>query len=165
MGFLNACSLKKHFEDFRQYLLDNLSYDIFGVAETRLGPEIDKPLVSITGYSLVTQDRNVRGGGVALYIKDTLTFVQLASSKTTSHTKPLETEYIMGYIRAADLDPIFVCVAYRPPGVAFTKSFLDDLTYHSAHYSSKIVLGDLNANLLTASKDATFSLIWLMNLA
>ena len=37
VGFLNAASLKKHIWAFREYLTENESYYIFGVAETRLG--------------------------------------------------------------------------------------------------------------------------------
>ncbi|OXU31512.1 hypothetical protein TSAR_014216 [Trichomalopsis sarcophagae] len=155
-GFLNACSLKGHIHDFRQYLLDDPSYDVFGVAETRLGPMIDRSLVVVRGYSLSTQDRNERGGSVALYIRDALTFTELAHSNTASPVKPMETEYLMGYIRGGKLDPIFVYVVYRPPGVAFTPSFLNDSKVLCADYSSKIITGDFNANLLSTSKDAGF---------
>ncbi|OXU28745.1 hypothetical protein TSAR_000211 [Trichomalopsis sarcophagae] len=87
-------------------------------------------------------DRNERGGGVALYIRNGLTFTELAHSDTISPVRPMETEYLMAYIRGGKLDPIFVCVVYRPPGVAFTPSFLNDLKVYCADYSSKIIMRD-----------------------
>ena len=153
-GFLNACSLKKHINDFRQHLHDNPSYDIFGVAETRFGPMIDQSVVNIPGYSLARQDRNERGGGVALYFKDYLKFTLLANSSTTLPSKPLVPEYIMGSIQGGTLNPIFVCVVYKPPDVdiAATPSFLDDLRLYSSDFRHKIVMGDFNFNLLSVNE-------------
>ena len=65
IGFLNANSLKKHIWAFRQYLINDSSYDILGVAETRLGPEVDNNIIQIPGYSTVRQDRNIVGLGVS----------------------------------------------------------------------------------------------------
>ena len=112
VGFLNACSLKKHINDFRQYLCDNPSYDILGVVETRFSPTVDQSVVDIRGYSLARHDRNTHGGGVVLYFKDSLKFTLLAQSDTTLPKKPLVPEYIMGFIQGGKLDPIFVCVTY-----------------------------------------------------
>ena len=62
VGFLNDTSLKKHFWDFRQVLLDDPSYHLFGIAESRLDPSVDSGLINIQGYSVMWQDRNrVRG--------------------------------------------------------------------------------------------------------
>ena len=116
-GFINACSLKKHINDFRQHLCDNPSYDIFGMEGTRFGPFIDQSLVNIPGYSLARQDRSERGGGVALYFKDYLKFTVLTQSNTVVPVKLLEPEYIMGTIQGGMMDPIFVCIAYKPPDV------------------------------------------------
>ena len=160
-GFLNACSLKKHINDFRQYLCDNPPYDIFGVVETR--STVDQSVVDIRGYSLARQDRNSRGVGVALYFKDSLKFTLLAQSDTTLPKKPLVPEYIMGFIQDGKLDSIFACVAYKPTDVDIeaTPSFLKELRKHSSEYRHKIIMGDFNANLLFTHNDAKF----LVNLA
>ena len=124
--------------------------DIFGVVEMRFGPLIDQSLVNIPGYSLARQDRNERGGGVALYFKDFLKFTVLTQSNTMVPVKPLEPEYIMGTIQGGMTDPIFVCVTYKPPNVDIeaTPSFLKDLRKHSTEYRHKIIMRDLNFNLL-----------------
>ena len=94
-GFLNATSLKKHIQCIRQDLQNDPSdpsYHIFGVAETRLGPEIDDHLVNIHGFSVVRQDRNLNGGGILLYLKDNLKAKILHISKTTQKGKPMKPE-------------------------------------------------------------------------
>ena len=111
--FINVCSLEKHINGFRKHLCDNPSYDIFGVVQTRFGPLIDQSLVNIPGYSLARQDRNERGGDVALYFKDYLKFTLLTQSNTMVPVKPLEPEHILGTIQGRMMDPIFVCVAYK----------------------------------------------------
>ena len=55
VGFLNATSLKKHMWQFQQSLLNGSSYDLFGVAESRLGPEVDDCLINVQGYSAIRQ--------------------------------------------------------------------------------------------------------------
>ena len=62
VGFLNATSLKKPIWEFRQYHAENNSFHHFGIAETRFGPEINDDIISIPGYSVLRQDRNIRGG-------------------------------------------------------------------------------------------------------
>ena len=86
--------------------------------------------------------RNQRGGGVAFYFKNYLKFTLLAHSNTTLPSKPHEPEYIMGFIHGGTLNPIFVCVAYKPPGVdiAATPAFLKDLRLHSSDFKHKIVM-------------------------
>ena len=72
VGFINVTSLKRHIELVKQLLTGEPSYHILGVAETRLGPVVDANLFNIPGYSIIRQDRNTAGGGVALYVRDTL---------------------------------------------------------------------------------------------
>ena len=64
--------MKRHTEPIKQLLTGDLSYHNLGVADTRLGPTIDDNLFNIPGYSIIGQDRNAGGGGVALYVRDTL---------------------------------------------------------------------------------------------
>ena len=98
-GFLNAGTFKGHIDDFLQYLRDNPSYDIFGVAESRLSPLLKNDPFALGGSSLVRQDRNLQGGGIALYIKSTYKFIKLAYSNTTTLGKPLVPEYLMGLFK------------------------------------------------------------------
>ena len=122
MGFLNATSLKKDIGEVRQYLLSDQSFDVFGIAETRLGPEVHDNIIDIKGYSILRQDRNIRGGGVLLYIKDKLKAKVLLTSKTEHAKKPLKPEYIFCSIWEANSSPTLLVLVYRPPDVPMTCS-------------------------------------------
>ena len=65
-------SLKRHIEPVRQLLTGDLSYQILGVAETRVGPTVNDNLFNIPEYGIIRQDRNTGGGEVALYVRNTL---------------------------------------------------------------------------------------------
>ena len=75
-GFLNANSLKTHIYEIRQFLKDDPSCHLFGIAESistlNTIPKINDYLVQIDGYTFVQQDRKVGGGGVALYVRNSL---------------------------------------------------------------------------------------------
>ena len=82
VGFLNVTSLKRHIERVKKFLTRDPSYHILGVAETRLGPTVDDNLFNIPVYSIIRQVRNT-GGGVALYLRDTLKVQILTKSETS----------------------------------------------------------------------------------
>ena len=113
---------------------------------------LDDSTVMINGYSLVRQDRNTQGGGVALYFRNIFKFTELAISDTTGPGKPGLIEYIMGSLNVGTGDPVFISVVYRPPDVSLTnnKYFTDNLTlYSGGDYSTRILMGDFNANFKT----------------
>ena len=112
MGFINATSLKRHIEPVKQLLGSDLSYHILGVAETRLGPTVDDNLFNIPGYSIIRQDRNTGGGGVALYVRDTLKVKILANSSTTRPGKPEVPKYLACREWEGDGPPILVFLIY-----------------------------------------------------
>ena len=118
-AFLNACSLKAHIDEVRQHLCDDPDYDILGVVESRFHSMLDDSAVRINGYSLIRQDRNTHGGGVALYVRDTFRFTMLATLNTLTPGKPSIIEYIMGSVNIGKDEPIFICLV------------IDPLMYHS----------------------------------
>ena len=48
--------------------------DIFAVNETKLDSTVDDRHIYIEGYNLKRRDRNRQGGGVAIYIRDTINY-------------------------------------------------------------------------------------------
>ena len=48
--------------------------DILAINDTRLDSSIQDGEVSIPGYTLERKDRNRNGGGVALYIRDSINY-------------------------------------------------------------------------------------------
>ena len=85
--------LKRYIPSFRQFLLQESSYDLFGVVNTRLGPEADDSLMEVQRYSILHQDRNTGGGGVLRYVRNNLKAKILHQSKTTRFGKLLKPEY------------------------------------------------------------------------
>ena len=63
-GFLNTNSLNTHIQEIRQFLKDDPSYHLFGIAESKLSPVVEDNLVQIDGYTLVRQDRKVPGSTI-----------------------------------------------------------------------------------------------------
>ena len=51
--------------------------DILAVNETRLNNTISSGEVAVSGYILERNDRNREGGGIALYIRDTINYDRL----------------------------------------------------------------------------------------
>ena len=51
--------------------------DILAVNETRLDDTISSGEVTVPGYALERNDRNTDGGGVALYIRNTINYERL----------------------------------------------------------------------------------------
>ena len=68
---LNVNSLPLHIDEIRM-LVNELGIHIIALNETKLDKSIGDSLVGIEGYTLKRCDRDRHGGGVAIYIKDTL---------------------------------------------------------------------------------------------
>ena len=108
--------------------------------------------MDIDGFSLLRHDRNRHGGGVALYVHNTLEAEVLATSNTN-------TEYLICSVQQGRAASILVAVIYRPPQISFIQGtdFVAQLTsYVDSNFSHKIIMGDLNANLLSTVDDAKF---------
>ena len=73
MAALNIVSLQAHIDELRVYMHSKV-IDILAINESRLCSSISNGEVSITGYILERNDRNRDGGGVALYIKNTINY-------------------------------------------------------------------------------------------
>ena len=76
IAFLNIASLPKHIDELRlnmqhQYL------DILVLNETHLDETISNFEISIDKYTLVRNDRTRHGGGVAMYIRNSITKRQI----------------------------------------------------------------------------------------
>ena len=155
-GFINVNSLRAHIDQIRQFLNDNPSYDLFGIAETWLDSTVSDDVIRIPGFKVIRQDRNVNGGGVALLVKEHLRCEILTTSNTERKGKPRRPEFIFCSITDNKNPPVLVAVIYRPPKIAFLKNvdLINSLRTLSGNYSHKIVMGDLNADLLRDGHDA-----------
>ena len=55
-------------------LVKNENIDILAITETKIDHKIDDRLISFDDFSLCRYDRSRQGGGVALYIRNTVRF-------------------------------------------------------------------------------------------
>ena len=73
---MNIASLPAHIDELRFYMKSQL-IDILAINETRLDESIIDREIGIPGYTLERKDRNRNGGGVALYIRNSLNYERM----------------------------------------------------------------------------------------
>lgn len=116
--------------------------DIIGVTETWLdiAGKHFLPEVEIDGYTLFHKDREGRrGGGVALYVRDTLNSYVNTTIKTDRNTESLWVDIILGR------EKFVIGIIYRPPDSdgETTAALLRELT-KSSRYDNVCIMGDFN---------------------
>ena len=73
MASLNVNSLITKIDEIR-LLVRNENIDILVINETKVDQKIDDRLISLEDFSLCRYDRSRQGGGVALYVRNTVRF-------------------------------------------------------------------------------------------
>ena len=106
-----------------------------------LCPDILSNDVCIINYSLVRLDRNRHGGGVAMYIRETIAYNVLLSGPTS-----LE---LLSITLFKNTFGLCQSVVYRPP--SYTTSIFDThcealFSLKQLYFSNLVVLGDFNIN-------------------
>nr|CAH7712858.1 unnamed protein product [Callosobruchus chinensis] len=103
-------------EDIKTLLYNN-NIDLLAISETWLNEKIETSYVTIDGYTFLRRDRGSRGGGVGLYISNSLKFKKITSSGE------IEQLWVSIHTSMADI----ICgVVYRPPTQELV-NFLDQL--------------------------------------
>ena len=74
IGLLNINGLFAHIDQLR-LLLTDIHFDVLAINETKIDSSITSGLVGIDGYCLERNDRCKTGGGVALYIRNSINYV------------------------------------------------------------------------------------------
>lgn len=123
--------------------------------ETWLNKGITNTEVDISGYCLERHDRNSRGGGVAIYIKEGLK----CESKRQLEEPHFETLCIEFKI-IKNLPCLLIC-AYRAPKQPVEPfiDYLDDVTREALRSNKQIIIiGDLNCDYLDESAPQTVAL-------
>jgi hypothetical protein len=105
---LNINSLLKHIDELR-VLLANSSIDILAINESKIDDSIPDNEINIVGYIMVRNDRNRNGGGVVLYITDTISF----SERKDLVPEPLE--MICIEVHRPYKVAFLISTWYRPP--------------------------------------------------
>ena len=107
---LNAHLLLKHKPEIKMILREN-KIDILALNETKIDEIVDDSLISIDGYFHERHDRNRFGGGVLIYIKDTITYERLQND----NTKLCDLETITIQVKPKYAKPFVIITWYRPP--------------------------------------------------
>ena len=65
--------LPKHIDELKLFMKE-ISFDILCINETRLDNTINDNIIKIPGYDIVRRDRDRNGGGVAIYIRNIISY-------------------------------------------------------------------------------------------
>ena len=136
-------SLKRYRHELNVILYEN-DIDIIGLSETRLEKKTEDHELSIEGYKIFRNDRDSNGGGVAIYVKDSLSVptIKLKSDK-------LEVLYLE--IKPTNARSFFLVCWYRPPTSSVDETAFENLreTLGILDKEGKeiILVGDTNCDL------------------
>ena len=108
MASLNFNSLLPKIDEIR-LLVKNKKIDILVVNETKIDDKVEDQLIAINDYSLKRCDRNRNGGGVALYVKNTVNF------KPREDFPNKSLELISIEVEPKNSFPFIILGWYRPP--------------------------------------------------
>ena len=140
---LNAPSLLKHKVEIEMLLREN-KIDILALNETKINETVCDSLISIEGYNHECYDRNRHGGGVLVYIKDTITYDRILDSDL----EPNSLETVSIQIKPKCAKPFVIIAWYRPP-----KHKIDDILNieklyknHDKSNTEVIIMGDSNCD-------------------
>ena len=147
---INLTSLYKNIDQLRIYMLSK-TVDILAINETRLDSFIQNGEVSIPGYTLERKDRNRNGGGVALYIRDSI------NCKCPIGLPDDNIELISIQVSKPKAKPFIVFTSYRPPGstTELMNRFEDVLQKLDSYHREVNIIGDLNCNVGATSPDCS----------
>lgn len=142
---VNVRSLTQNFIGFRDRVLDG-NPDIVAVSETWLTGDLTDEMVNMNGYNLVRRDRSDgrRGGGVALYIRNSFSFQVVCDFAQHSSEQLWVKVQCNGKSFA-------IGVWYRAGGFPldlFFDEFEDCLSSLTPQCDTLVCAGDLNINCL-----------------
>lgn len=159
----NCRSLPNKFDTIRAQLLGD-KFSVLTLSETWFTPNHRSNLYDVPGYSLFRNDRVVttdrgklkRGGGVAMYISDSISVDNNELDQYNASNKDIEILWIT--IKHNFQRDIAVATVYRPPNGdlnEFVNMLTDSLLAMSNHSVKKeiFILGDMNVDMLTYDND------------
>ena len=139
---LNINDLRSQLDEV-QLLMRDLGIQILALNETKLDPGYPKELTSVAGYQQERLDRTKDGGGVSIYVRDSIKY------KRRLDVPADDLELICIEVEPPKSKSFLVLAWYRPPSEpvgSFNKlekalSFLDK-------EGKEIILGDTNFDLI-----------------
>ena len=119
---------------------------VIGICESKLDKAITNSEILIDNYDLLRCDRNRKGGGVACYIRNDLSYTQKSLF-------PNDIENVFFEIHLPKTKPITVGIVYRPPNQTnFIKTLNENFAKLDTINKETYILGDFNINLYDNGK-------------
>ena len=145
---LNITSLTKHIDKLR-ILITEMNFDILCINETRIDKTIKNSEIGLQGYDLTRRDRNRSSGGVAIYIRNTIPYVE------RSTIIPENVEAVCIEVRKPNAKPILISTWYRPPNS--NSEILDSFEIFLQNIDKEnkeiIITGDFNIDLMPSETE------------
>ena len=143
--YFNCRSLIPKLDELRAICQANKP-DTVCIVETWLSTDIFDSELFIPNYTIVRHDRNRHGGGVALYVNDSVLCKTIVCG-------PADLELLIVSLCKANFK-LCLGVFYRPPSShphIFDSLCEALLTVDTSHFSNFVLIGDFNVNLLCES--------------
>ena len=136
-----------HFDELK-LIIETNKPDIIGISETKLDKTVNDCDVHISVYRVIRRDRNCYGGGVLMYISESLNF---------NHREDLDfdLESISVEIKVGKYKPFLVTTIYRPPDkpVSYFDQIESLISTTDLEGKESILIGDLNCDFLCESNN------------
>ena len=145
---LNINGLRSHLDEV-QFLIKNLGIHVLALNETKLDSDFPKELSSVPGYQQERLDRTRNGGGVSIYIRDSIKY------KRRLDVPKDDLELICIEVQPPKNKPFLVIVWYKPPSspVCSFNRLEHVLSYLDQEGKEIILVGDTNCDLTKTKAD------------
>ena len=149
---LNARSINKNFDSIDLLLssINNFQFSVIGITETWLHKN-SPPIFNINNYNILRDDRKRRrGGGVALYVNDSLTF----KNRQDIHIEGTENIFIE--LTNNFSKNLIIGVIYKPPNSsvdAFLEKLEHILNTLAGENKPIYLMGDYNIDILPSQQN------------
>ena len=152
MCHININSLSTKIDHLR-FMLKNHPFHVISVSETHCDDTITDQELSLDGFTILRKDRNRNGGGVALYIHNSLAYTKL------DYGSEIETLWVKLKLDCGNY--VSICVTYRPPNcsVDFFDKFSNMMEEAILDVGEIVVLGDFNCDVMKSNEDCNTKLL------
>ena len=139
---LNINSLPNKFVEIKEWLRSD-AFDILSVQETKIDHTFPSTQFHVDSYNLFRRDRVKGGGGIAVYIRDSI--ATLCKKHTGRHLESILFDLQIGQRQFALIS------AYKPPSsdnITFTSEWTTLLDEATCISENVICVGDLNCDII-----------------
>lgn len=147
LGHINLRSLNKNYYAFREHVC-NYKYDVIGLSETWLSDNVPSGSFEFDNYNLIRKDRGTRGGGVAIYIKNSVRY-----SLTDYHSLNDSFEHLWIKIHINNRKILYGVVYKNKYSGEFLEAFEEVVSAILPMCDNLICMGDFNINLLNSDSN------------